>query len=186
MGKASSRNLCSMSIRVFTLERNGMRKPQWDQVWFYIIEFVQKNIHIIISRNTPSKCHTLLYRRGPWVKGALPTLSLPSLSLEAFILEEKILSIWQIRRRLLTKNMMEQGCLGGSVGWASSSWSRLRSWSHGCEFEPCIGLQTGHGAYLRKNKNKDNIHTYIFIYMYVCVMEHCYQILHRKAYIMSC
>ena len=32
--------------------------------------------------------------------------------------------------------------LGGSVGQVSDSWFQLRSWSQGCEIEPCIGLST--------------------------------------------
>lgn len=46
-------------------------------------------MRIIISRNTLSKCSTLLNRRGPRMKGTLPTLSPPSLNHEAFILEKK-------------------------------------------------------------------------------------------------
>ena len=32
------------------------------------------------------------------------------------------------------------GHLGGSVGYASNSWFRLRSWSQGCKMEPYTGL----------------------------------------------
>ena len=40
------------------------------------------------------------------------------------------------------------GCLGGSVGWVSDSWSQ------GCEFKFGIGSHKGHEAYLKKKKRK--------------------------------
>lgn len=41
------------------------------------------------------------------------------------------------------------GHLGGSVDSASSSWFRLKSWPHGLEMEPQVGLCAGCGASLR-------------------------------------
>ena len=32
----------------------------------------------------------------------------------------------------------KQGCLGGSVSWASNSWFQLRPWSWGCGMELCV------------------------------------------------
>ena len=39
--------------------------------------------------------------------------------------------------------------LGGSVSWASDSWSWLRSWTQGGEIAPCIGLRAHWGVCLR-------------------------------------
>ena len=53
------------------------------------------------------------------------------------------LSVWQFHLKLTwEKNKMKlvSGRLGGSVGEASDSWFRLRSWSQGCEIKPHVGL----------------------------------------------
>ena len=59
--------------------------------------------------------------------------------------EYQLLSLWF----QFCSSISILGLLGGSVGWTSNSWFRLRSWSQGHEIEAHFGLHTQQGVCLQ-------------------------------------
>ena len=55
----------------------------------------------------------------------------------------------------LIRNGQVQGHLPGSVGWASASWSQLKSWSPGCECKPHVGLCARHEVHFKTQRKKE-------------------------------